>query len=83
MLFWNYGAQVIQQRIIFRPVVDVGVINSMFKVNDTQITNIVAEVADIRTAQTAQAALATTRHEALLIGLYNSRAVHLNGVAVR
>ncbi len=56
----------------------------------TQITNIVAtqtalvaEVANIRTAQTAQAALATTRHETLLIGLYNSRAVHLNGFAVR
>jgi hypothetical protein len=49
----------------------------------TQITNIVAEVANIRTAQTAQAALATTRHEALLIGLYNSRAVHFNGFAVR
>ena len=83
MLFWNYGTQVIQQRIIFWPVVDVGVIDSMFKVNDTQITNIVAEVANIRTAQTAQAALATARHETLLIGLYNSRAVHFNGFAVR
>ena len=56
----------------------------------TQITNIVAtqtalvaEVANIRTAQTAQAALATARHETLLIGLYNSRAVHFNGFAVR
>jgi len=83
VLFWNYGTQVIQQRIIFWPVVDVGVIDSMFKVNDTQITNIVAEVANIRTAQTAQAALATARHETLLIGLYNSRAVHFNGFAVR
>ena len=63
----------------------------------TQITNIVAglsnirtaqtalaaQVANIKTAQTAQAALATTRHETLLIGLYNSRAVHFNGFAVR